>query len=483
MRPLHGTGQPVVAIIGGGFSGAALCWQLLALGDAIPRIVLIDKSGRFGPGLAYGAAHRSHLLNVRAGNMSIDPVRPNDFVEWLRANGHDDADADTFAQRVVFGEYVETRLADAMRAGGADQLTLVREEAIACRPQERGAAVQLASGAVIEADAVVLALGNAPPKAPAPFDVFGAEVIDPWDRTALAQVAAGDDVLLLGSGLTMIDAAMMLASGPRTGKLYVTSRRGLTPRPHGERRAVCGAPPELPHRMSDALAHVRREAEAAEANGGSWRNVVETLRQNAHTLWPSLPLDAQRRFLRHLRPWWDVHRHRTPGHVAAWLSALGADGAMHVIAGRVGDVARKADGFTISYTPRGRAEQRQFGVKRIVNCTGACADVRAIEAALVKQMLSEGVARSHPNGLGFDVDEHGHVRGANGVARATILALGPLTQGAHWESTSVPDIRARATALISEIARVEALKRRAMLGAFGNVTALSARRRAAPTKS
>jgi uncharacterized NAD(P)/FAD-binding protein YdhS len=340
----------VVVSIGGGFSGAALCWQLLALGGASPRIVLIDKSGKFGPGLAYGGAHPSHLLNVRAGNMSIDPARPNDFVDWLRASGHEDVDADTFAPRVAFGGYVETRLRGAMRTRRADQLTLVCEEAIACRPQQRGVAVQLASGVVIEADAVVLALGNAPPMIPAPFDAFGADVI--------------------------------------------------------------------------------------------------------------------------------VHRHRTPGHVVAWLNALEAADVMGMIAGRVREVVRTADGFTIGYALRGSGDPRRFAVKRIVNCTGACADVSAIEAPLMKQMLSEGVVREHPTGLGLNVDDSGHVLGANGVARATILALGPLTQGAHWESTSAPDIRTRATAMISEIARVEARNRRAILGAFGNVTALSARRRA-----
>lgn len=460
MRSRCATGEPVVAIVGGGFSGAALSWQLLAMSDARPRIVLIDKSGRFGPGLAYGEAHASHLLNVRAGNMSIDPARPNDFVDWLRANGREEAEADAFAPRLAFGQYVETRLSGAIRAGRADQVTLAREEAVACRPQGRGVVLRLASGAIMEADAVVLALGNAPPMIPAPFDAFGNDVIDPWDQAARENIAADDDVLLLGSGLTMIDAAMMLAAGPRSGKLYVLSRRGLMPRPHGEQRAICGAPPSLPQGISDALAHTRRDAEAADANGGSWRDVVETLRQSAHAIWPSLSLDAQRRFLRHARPWWDVHRHRTPGHVAAWLNALEVAGVMRTIAGRVRELERTRDGFVIGYAPRGRDESRQFAVQHVVNCTGACADVSAIEAPLVKQMLGEGVARKHPNGLGFDVDERGHVRDADGVAHEALLALGPLTQGAYLESTSAPDIRARAVAMLNEIVRVEATDRR-----------------------
>ena len=80
-----------IAIVGAGFSGSLQAINLLRHGG--PRATLIERAVKPGLGLAYGAAHASHLLNVRASNMSALPDQPDHFVRWLEARGVANASA------------------------------------------------------------------------------------------------------------------------------------------------------------------------------------------------------------------------------------------------------------------------------------------------------------------------------------------------------------------------------------------------------
>src|ERR1700689_3227283 len=66
----------VIGIIGGGLSGALVAIQLLRKATAPLRVVLIEPRAEVGRGIAYSTSSPSHLLNVRAGNMSIFPEEP-----------------------------------------------------------------------------------------------------------------------------------------------------------------------------------------------------------------------------------------------------------------------------------------------------------------------------------------------------------------------------------------------------------------------
>src|SRR5690242_14188139 len=124
-----------IAIIGAGFSGAAVAAQLLKQrGRLAPQVVLIERGRRFGPGLAYGALERGHLLNVRASNMSAFPDRPEDFARWLSRRQRGDQ-ASAFAPRPRYGAYLEDVL-DRAASRGWGRLQRVRGEAIACRQVE-----------------------------------------------------------------------------------------------------------------------------------------------------------------------------------------------------------------------------------------------------------------------------------------------------------------------------------------------------------
>jgi uncharacterized NAD(P)/FAD-binding protein YdhS len=434
-----------VAIIGAGLSGAAVAANLLRRGRDAPDVVLIERGKRFGRGLAYSTTDKAHLLNVRASNMSMLADTPDHFAKWLGG------DPTRFVPRMKYGDYIENTL---RKAGGwsGPKLMRVNDDAVACRANGDGWSVALASGKSVEADAVVLALGNATPTAPSVFEQNGVELTGAWDGEALERLPKGD-VLLLGAGLTMVDVALSLSRRRKKGVIYALSRRGLTPRPHldSARRATPGGV-DLPVELSGALRALRREVYAMAERGEPWQYVMERIRARSPELWQRLGTEQQARFLRHLRRWWDVHRHRMAPEVAARLTALQQAGRLKVLAGDVVSATQSGEGVEVQHRQRGSFVRHRLHVAGIVNCTGPSLDPWRSTEPLVRQLLDEGHARAHASTLGFDVDQESRIVSISGVAQPNLYALGPITLGAYWECTAVPEIRLRAAAVAMMLA-------------------------------
>ena len=423
-----------IAIVGAGFSGSLLAINLLRHDG--PDATLIERGSTFAKGTAYTTRHAAHLLNVRAGNMSAFPDDPGHFVRWLAGRGL--GDASSFVPRSVYGSYLAELLAGAAeRAAG--RLTLIQGEAVDIDVSPDVAAVRLADGRTLAVDAAVVALGNLPPHAPPGFDAdrLGPDryVADPWAGPIGDGLGDGDSVLLLGTGLTMVDVALALVDGGFRGRIIALSRRGLMPRPHGQ--AGGGGLSERPTTQASQLLHaVRARAEII-----GWRAAIDELRPHTQRLWRAASVDERARFLRHLRPWWDVHRHRLAPQVAARVEALEGEGRLSVHAGKLVQLDAEANGVRVGWRARGSADLAQMTVRRIVNCTGPQGDLARSPEPLLQNLLRAGRARADAFGLGLDVDDQSHLVDAAGVAQTQLYAVGPMTRGAFWEITAVPDIR------------------------------------------
>lgn len=413
-----------VAIVGAGYSGTVAAVEVARAAPGA-EIFLVEKSGRFAAGAAYSTTSPGHLLNVRARNMSALADRPDHFSDWAAGRGHD---ADDYVPRRDYHLYLAELLA------GAPGVTRVTGEAAAV---EDGALV-LASGERIGCDFVVLAGGNYPSRLPALFGPLAID--DPWSadgQAALARAAAGGgDLLLVGTGLTMVDMAVSLEEAGFGGRITAVSRRGLVPRPH------VSPPPaplerEPPERLPDLVREVRSHP--------SWRASVDGLRPYSAALWQGLSEAEQRRFLCHLRPWWDVHRHRIAPAVAARIQAMRDDGRLEVAAGRI----VRVDGDEVTIARRGGGEiRRSFAAA--VNCTGPQGDIRRVQDPLIRRLLDDGRARPDRLGLGLEVDRDSRVAGSG--PSPALYAIGPLSKGAFWEIVAVPDIRGQAAAVAKAIA-------------------------------
>lgn len=438
-----------IAIVGSGFSGLLAALQLLRR-TTTTRIYLIERTAEFGRGLAYGSADPGHLLNIRASNMSAFPEEPSHFLDWLKICAPRGMDHQAFASRQLFGTYLQTLLRTSVEKDGATgRLVLVPDEAVALEAGNR-LSLRLALGNRIEVDKVVLATGNLPPHDPRVMD---ADVVsssfyirDPWAPNAFATLRPNDNVLLLGTGLTAIDMIMRLAQSGHRGRITALSRRGLKPHQHEE----LGPPPapfEVPSRPSlTALVRLVRER----ARQDSWRHVVDGLRPSAQRLWREASAAERRRFLRHLRPWWDIHRHRLAPAVAATVDALRASGQVAFVKGRPQRFSLEDAGAKLTYSTRDGIRSLTAG--RIINCTGPAGNLEKTRSPLLAQLVEKGLARPDACRLGLDIDADCHVIGADGTANPRLLAVGPMSRGAFWEITAVPDIRVQAKLLAERLA-------------------------------
>lgn len=434
-----------VAIVGGGFSGAMLAVQLLRRGA---RVTLVERGGSPGRGLAYGAADPIHLLNVRAGNMSAYPDDPGHLARWLDARGLADA-ASRFAPRRLFGDYVEEQLAEAVTAAPG-RFAHVRAAAEDLEQREAGIVLRTDAGERIEADAAVLALGNLPPPAPPGLDPArlpdGSYWGDPWAPGATAGLDNGS-VLLVGTGLTMVDLALLLDARGFAGRIVALSRRGLIPRPHRDEPPPADRRTEPPRAIDSNLV---REVRARAAAIG-WRHAVDELRPFSQGLWRGATAAQRRRFIRHLRPRWDVHRHRIAPQVAAGIQALIDDGRLEVAAGKLVSTEAADGGVRVRWRPRGSDELHEAVFARIINCTGPEGDLPRSSEPLLRRLLERGRIRPGPIGLGLDADAQGRVLAANGTPDPRLYAVGPLTRGLYWEIVAVPDIRGQVADLAATL--------------------------------
>ncbi|HEY9233410.1 MAG TPA: FAD/NAD(P)-binding protein [Phenylobacterium sp.] len=430
------TGRPTVAVVGAGFSGLLTALHLAADPDG-PVVRLIERGDAFARGAAYSTANPDHLLNVRVSNMSAYPHDPEHFTRWL--SQHEGwSSHGGFVTRGVYGDYLQDLLRRALKETGGDRLLLEHDEAVDVERSGAGWRVRLALGRTIEASAVVLALGVLRPAPPASAAAAllesGRYIGDPWDPKARLDEEA-TDVLLLGAGLTMIDVAISLW---RPGRRFVAiSRRGLMARPH----ASTGA--ELTINPAGSPLQLLRAVRKASENG-RWREAIDALRPHVQSIWLGWSLAERRAFLRHLRPWWDVHRHRLAAGAARRIGLMMRGCELVVRAGQITGLDLGKDEVEVAWRPRGGRVMRRLSVDAVVNCAGLLGDLEASPDRLLSRLLARGLIRPDACRLGADVDAGSHLIGGDGVPQPGLFAVGPLTRGAFWEITSVPDIRSQA---------------------------------------
>jgi uncharacterized NAD(P)/FAD-binding protein YdhS len=449
------------AIIGAGFSGTLLALHLLRRTPTQVRVVLIERQNRFAQGPAYATGNPSHLLNVPAGRMSAFHDRPADFFDWLarQPDAPGDFGPGSFAPRQQFGAYIRQLLHEELKRPGAEgRLELVRGDVAAIETEPNGP-LSLCIGAErrIEADLAVLAIGNFPPEPPAIADrgFYDTPLYrpDPWAGDALDRLDPDAPVLLIGTGLTMIDTVTSLDDAGHRGPIHALSRRGLTPLCHAAAAKPPGRPgAAIPDRLVDVVKMLRAEARRAVRDGSTWQAALDELRPFGRDLWQNLSPDDRSRFLRHLRPWWDVHRHRLAPEVSRRIDAVRTRGQLRIHAGRIDSFVAEGDVATVTYRPRGSGQQKELRVARVVNCAGPACDFDRIPHPLVRRLLGDGLVRPDAHRLGLDVTPSGALKDRRGAISRQLFAVGPVTRGAFWEMTAVPDIRRQCELLAAQLA-------------------------------
>jgi uncharacterized NAD(P)/FAD-binding protein YdhS len=361
------------------------------------------------------------------------------FAQRFEAEG---GDKRGFAERRMFGRYLGEILDEAVASG---KTRTVDAAACSAARDKDGWQVVLDNGERIDADALALAVGNQEPEALSAFTGVGDRFIrNPWGSDSHAAVtelaATGGSALLVGTGLTMVDLVLSLEAAGHRGKITALSRRGLIPRSHADFEP---APVELAELPEGDLLGLWRWLRKRGAEVG-WRAAIDSLRPFSQVLWQGLDGGRQRRFLRHARPWWDVHRHRIAPEVARTLARLIGEGRLEVVAGRIISARDGGEALDVDFRRRGSRELQTASFAYAFNCTGPLHSIARTRDPLLRSLFDTGQIRADHLGIGLDVDEHSRTG-----ERA--WALGPLTKGRYWEIIAVPDIREQAAAVADDI--------------------------------
>jgi uncharacterized NAD(P)/FAD-binding protein YdhS len=434
--------------------------QLLRRAAPGTRIALVERKGQPGPGIAYLTDCPAHTLNVPAGSMSLFPEDPDHFVAWVRRHlgfvgFPETVDGSDFLPRNLYGSYITDTLESARTATAPGVVfESITGEVVDIEETPGGPSLHLADGRSLSARAVVLAIGNLPGEYPikrsVPFYRSPRYVHVPWLASLMGNISRADDVLVVGSGPTAVDIIIQLDQLGHHGTVHALSRRGLRPLPQ---RPGFPAYPQflaagpLPATVAGCLRLLRSETRKAAANGIDWRPVVDAIRPQIQAIWAGFPREERARFMRHARPFWEVHRHRISPETAATLGRLEASGRVKYYAGRLDTLVDTPTAAEAVFRQRVTGRRVRLKVAKVINCTGPRTDYSKYQHPLLINLLARGLIDHDPLALGINALPDLEVLRYRGGPTGWLFTLGPPLKGMLWESTAIAEIREQAQSL------------------------------------
>lgn len=467
-----------VAIVGGGFTGAVFAIHLARMAERPLDIAIVEPRSRPGRGVAYDTADPDHRLNAPLAIHFVYPDAPDHLPAWYAERGEPARDpgalcpdGNLYIRRSDFGRYVEEQLR-AHFAGNASGSTIrhIRSRAVAALRTPGGYRLALDDGQTLDARLAVLAAGYERPQAPPPFDgaVSGHPcfLADPWDTARIGEIPSDARVLVLGMSQTASDAIAVLLRNGHSGRIEAVARHGL--RPRRKPASVVGPPPDIVERLIRPVspftaAHgrqasvlgilrtLRADVRRAEAGGGNWFETFGDLRDSVWEVWPALPPAEKRRFLRHVRVWYDVHRFQLPPQVEAYIAEAETAGQLSFEAAFCVAAESEGDALSITLRPRGGGECRREMFDAVVNCTGPGMRPDRSGNPLVRDLVARGYAAPHQVGIGFGVDGACRAIDADGRPDRHLRIVGPLTYGAFADQQGAPFIALRLCKIVPDI--------------------------------
>lgn len=445
-----------ITVIGGGFTGLALVIHTIRTslnareGGSAARLQfdLVERNAELGRGIAYGTLDPLHRINVPTERMSLFCDDPSHAIRWLLERHAIDPDCKDqtgahYVARAQYGAYVLGTLREMLAAAGDRvRFTHWKASATSIRAAGTGYEVQLDTGEFLAAERIALCIGHAPPALPCriaqPLLNDPALIANPWAPGAFDSIPSDASVLIVGTGLTMVDSVVSLLARDHRGPIKAISRRGLLPQSHGAfQDAYDFLENDSPPQTARQLLHMLRRRIARDEHRIGWQPVVDALRYDLRRVWSALPQCEKQRVIKRLLPFWDVHRFRIGPQVHTVLQKAIDSGRVVIETLGITRIERTDEGLLATLRQAG-TQGEQYAFDRIVFCTGPSRNIAA--NPLVRSLLDAGHARLDETGTGLDVDFRSQLRSREGALVPGLFAFGPITRGTFGEMTGAPDI-------------------------------------------
>lgn len=449
-----------ISIIGGGAAGALVLINMLKyFPEAGVTVKWIEKSGEFGTGVAYSTDKDYHLLNVPANSMGLFHDYANDFFEWQLKKGYSYSEHD-YVPRKIYGEYVKEHLFSFLRKNENISIELIQGEVEDVTKAGEGYLLSLKNKRNITTDTVIFATGNFVPSDLPLADMSYTQsrnyFKDPWDNEINRLIKRTDDVLIIGTGLTMVDKLLDFYHQLHKGSIYAISRKGYLPFTH----YPCSRHQKYPDYTEELLQaddiyalyrQLRKHVDSGIKSGIDWRVVVDTIRPSLPAIWDSLSLQDKKIFLRRFSSLWTVVRHRIPVICTDIIHLLKEKKQLQVAGGRIVTITTTEDGFDVQYLDRKSSQLKEITVQKIINCSGPQLNMALSGSALYKNLLKRHFLLEDELHMGLKALPDGRLLDGKGQVIPGLYTIGNGLRGVLFESSAIPEIRGQAYRLVKNI--------------------------------
>ncbi|HVJ47260.1 MAG TPA: FAD/NAD(P)-binding protein [Luteolibacter sp.] len=440
-----------IVVIGGGFSGTLTAIRLSRRLPETP-VILLEETAEAGPGLAYRDSDASAWLNVPAGKMSAFNEKPDDFLDYARTILGEGVQEEDFLPRRIYGNYIKSLLCQAVAENPLLKIDSRKAVDLTSGNGRENARVILKDQTFIEASHVVLATGN---QGSAFASSLWAQHTKPArDPGSLDQIKDGDSVLIVGSGLTMIDTVLDLDRRGNAATIHIISRNGLLPKEYAPASPL--ELPDLDHlpdsNLRKAVRLFRNAIRDHEAKGGDWRDIFHAIRSSTPSLWQELSDRDKTKFLRLVSPFWEVHRHQCPPETLHRIHALIASGKLVQHRGTIVTVEKTTGRFRMGLAARNRnAATRSIEADHLLDATGPARDIQTVRHPLIQNLLRRGFIKPDAHRLGAETSADYRAVGRDNKPSPWLHIVGPMLRARYYEATAVSELRLHAASLASRI--------------------------------
>ena len=448
-----------IAIVGGGASGTLTAIQLLQNTNSPLSIKLINKDSGLARGFAYSTSSTQHLLNVRANNMSIFPDKPGHFIEWARQNNIDELIEkshlpleEDFMPRKYYGNYINDCLNEAIKNKKPFiDFEIIQKEAVDIEVNKSEYLIKFMDGSLLNASKIVLAFGNFLPAniAIGNMDFYNTAhyIRHPYNGQLFDDIKPEEEVLIIGTGLTAIDAVLQLKEKGVKGKITAISRNGLLPGLHVKQiKHIEYAGGKSNYALREIFSLIREEIKLADKEGVSWQNIIDGLRPYNQKLWMQFSEEDKRAFVKKFSPAWNVSRHRMAGAIHQKIEAWRKKEEFVLAKGGLQNLAQEEGRVRVELNAKHK-EHSVFYVDKVINCSGPQSDYEKVEIPLIKSLVNKGIISSDPLRLGINATPEGAIIDRKNNVSASLFTLGPPLRGILWETIAMPEIRVQAKKL------------------------------------
>lgn len=457
--------KSIIGIIGGGFSGCLLAHHLLENTKDL-QVVVFNKSSRIGPGLAYQPQSSTMLLNVKAGKMSAFPSIPTDFVDWLMEHNHYPLKTKTeisnsFVGRELYGQYLEA-IWNNTHEKYTDRISIIAEEVLDVLKPDKEFIIQTKNN-TLHAQYCVLATGNELPRNPSIRNnsFYGSPNYfqNPWSIDC-ELIDDQKPILIIGTGLTMVDTVHYLREKNKNGTIYCISPHGFKILPQGEVENTFDSilhKIKIEDRLDSLLAEFNLAKKEIAKKNGSLESLINYFRPYTGKLWQGFTTEEKSFFLRHLRHKWGVARHRIPPISHQQIKQELAEKNLIILAGIIKDFDEKTAEINVNYRSPLTHSVASIKVSCVINCTGPEADISKIPQGLLAKLYKNQLIVSDELLVGIQVSVS-DFKVKNTHNTEHFYAIGNLLRGELWESTAINELREQAIQLSIQIEHAEKIK-------------------------